>query len=196
MSKKIKFITVVALQILLILSIAIYKYSISVNGTEVVLNIKPIDPRDLLRGDYVTFQYDISNVYNYGSYGKDTKKIKNGMTVYVELRNYGGNIWAAGEVFTTKPDRDKMVFLKGTVVSGGMPDQPSDQQLTNNAVTGKSPYYSSELHIAYGIEQFYIPEGSGRNFSFAGKDAKAKVAVDKNGNAVLKKINVDGKNWP
>src|SRR5688572_13019432 len=32
------------------------------NGQEVVLAVEPVDPRDLLRGDYVRFGYDIGQV--------------------------------------------------------------------------------------------------------------------------------------
>ena len=32
------------------------------NGQEVLLKVEPIDPRDLLRGDYVRLGYEIRNV--------------------------------------------------------------------------------------------------------------------------------------
>ena len=45
-----------------------------------MLRIAPVDQRDLLRGDYATFQYDISNLDSYYSRGE---KIRNGDIVYV-----------------------------------------------------------------------------------------------------------------
>ena len=32
------------------------------NGQEVVLSVEPVDPRDLLRGDYVRFGYEIAQL--------------------------------------------------------------------------------------------------------------------------------------
>ncbi|RUY82729.1 GDYXXLXY domain-containing protein, partial [Mesorhizobium sp. M7A.F.Ca.CA.001.10.2.1] len=32
------------------------------NGKEVLLKIEPVDPRDLLRGDYIILGYDISRI--------------------------------------------------------------------------------------------------------------------------------------
>jgi uncharacterized membrane-anchored protein len=52
------------------------------------------------------------------------------------------------------------------------------------------------LHIVYGIEEYFIPEGQGRNFSFWNKEAAARVAVDENCNAALKQIYIDGEPWP
>ncbi|RUV26721.1 MAG: hypothetical protein EOQ60_03660 [Mesorhizobium sp.] len=32
------------------------------NGKEVLLKVEPVDPRDLLRGDYISLGYDISRI--------------------------------------------------------------------------------------------------------------------------------------
>jgi uncharacterized membrane-anchored protein len=50
--------------------------------------------------------------------------------------------------------------------------------------------------VVYGIEEYFIPEGKGRDFRFGNKMASARIVVDDNGNAVLKGIIVDGKPWP
>ncbi|MBF0465591.1 MAG: GDYXXLXY domain-containing protein [Nitrospirae bacterium] len=183
MTKQTKFILAIALQVVIIFAIIIFKLSVLTSGTEVMLRIAPVDPRDLLRGDYATFQYDISNLESYYSRGE---QIRNGDTVYVVLRQ-SGKCWIAQNVQKNKPIRNKL-FIKGKVDSGGTESQ-TDQ-------FSYQRFGGSRLHIVYGIEQYFIPEGKGQIFSFWNKKAVAMVAIDDNGNAALKKIYVDDKHWP
>jgi len=183
MTKQTKLLLAIALQVVIIFAIIIFKLSVLTGGTEVMLRIAPVDPRDLLRGDYATFQYDISNLDSYNSRGE---QIRNGDNVYVIL-GQSGKYWTAQSVQKTKPIGN-VLFIKGKVESGGMESQ-IDQ-------ISYERFGSSRLHIVYGIEQYFIPEGKGQNFSFWNKKAAAMVAVDDNGNAVIKKIYVDDKQWP
>lgn len=168
MTKQTKFILAVALQVVIVFAIIIFKLSVLTGGTDVLLKIAPVDPRDLLRGDYATFQYDISII---DSYYANNQQIRNGDTVYVVLRQ-GGKYHTVQNVQKTQPTSNEL-FIKGKVESGG-----------------------SRFHVVYGIEQYFIPEDEGRNFSFWNKEAAARVAVDNNGNAALKQIYVDDKPWP
>lgn len=174
MTKRSKFIIAVAAQVALILGIIIFKFSILAGGTEVVLRIRPVDPRDWLRGDYVTFQYDVSSAPSYYS----AENIKVGDSVYVILVK-SGKYWMLANVQKDLPE--KGIFIKGTVVSGGY-------------LVGE--YEKAPYQIAYGVEQFFIPEGAGSSFSFWGKEAYAVVKVDNKGSAVLSQIFVEGKPWP
>lgn len=183
MTRQVKFIAAIVLQVMIIFIIIIFKVSILAGGTDIMLRIEPVDPRDPLRGDYVTFQYEISNVYAY--YARNSQ-IKNGDTVYVILRQYG-KYWIAQGVQKTKPVNEEF-FIKGKVQSGG-----SDNQ---NLTSPNQRNGNYNLHIVYGIEQYFIPEGKGQNFSFWDKEAAARVAVDENGNVALKQIYIDNKLWP
>lgn len=181
-TKQIKFIIAAAAQTVLILGIIAFKLAVLSGGNDVLLKIKPVDPRDMLRGDYVTFQYDISDVSSYYA----GKNIMNGDSVYVVL-SQSGKYWSVKKVQKTRPAENEL-FIKGKVESGGLPS-PSDTFAYRDS-------NASEIHIVYGVEQYFIPEGKGRNFSFAGKEAVAQVVVDGNGNAALKQIYVNDKPWP
>ena len=183
MTKQTKFILAISLQAITIFAIIIFKMSVLTGGTDVLLKIAPVDPRDVLRGDYATFQYDISNLdwYIYGG-----QQIRNGDTVYVVLRQ-SGKYWYAQNVQKTKP-LDGGIFIKGTVASGGLEIQ-SDTFETQG-------FGNSNIHVVYGVEDYFIPEGKGRGFSFWNKEAAARVVVDENGNAVLKQLYVNDKPWP
>lgn len=169
MTKSTRFFIAIALQIVIICAIAIFKLSVVSGGTEVLVRIQPVDPRDPLRGDYVTFQYDISSVY--GSYNTSYTK---GQTVYVPLYK-SGKYWVANYVRTDAPT-DGSLYLKGVVKA-----DTSRDQLVN---------------ITYGAEEYFIPEGTGRTFNFWDKESAALLAVDAYGNSVLKRIYVEGKQWP
>jgi len=170
MDKRLKFFLAIGLQVLIILMIIVFKYSIISGGVDVILRIQPIDPRDPLRGDYITFTYNISRLSNYLV---KEKGLKAGDTVYVVLRE-GKTYWTPVRVSKVRPDFSESFFIKGKV----------------------SSVSNQNLRIVYGIEEYFIPEDKGRNFSFANKFVTAKVSLDKNGNPVLRQVYVDNKPWP
>jgi len=184
MTKQTKFILAILLQIFIIFAIVIFKVSVLTGGTEVLLKIQPVDPRDWLRGDYATFQYNISYI---DSYLFGNEKIRNGDTVYVILQK-DKKYWIAQKVQKTKPTGKNQIFIKGKVVSGGLESQAK--------FFSHQRFRRSRIHVIYGIEEYYIPEGKARGFSFWNKKAIAKVSIDKDGNAVLKRIYVGNKPWP
>ena len=54
--------SIIILQILSLVAFVIYQESLKDTGTKVVLQTIPVDPRDLLRGEYVALRYEISEV--------------------------------------------------------------------------------------------------------------------------------------
>lgn len=184
MTKQTKFILAIAIQLAIIFLIIIFKVAILTGGTDILLRIAPIDPRDPLRGDYASFQYEISNLDYYLAQGQS---LKNGGTIYVLLRQ-SGKYWVTQSIQKTKPTSGE-IFLKGKIASGAAENQD---------IFGYRNFGSSRLHIVYGIEEYFIPEGkgSGLNFWNRNQEAYTRVAVDENGNAVLKQLYIDDKPWP
>jgi uncharacterized membrane-anchored protein len=169
MTKRTKFILAGALQVAIIAAMIIVKMAILGNGTEVLLPIMPVDPRDMLRGDYIDLSYRISNI---PSYMQEGQPYKSGETVYVVLRPTEGKSFAE-KIQKTKPTAET-IFIKGRVVSN----------------------YGS-LNVKYGIEQYFIPEGKGQRINSAiTNNSVAVVVIDSNGNAVLKHLLVNNKIWP
>lgn len=176
-----KFSLVVAIQVLIILTIVVFKVSILTGGTPILLKIEPVDPRDLLRGDYVTFRYGL--VSSIPGYLLDVEEdYFAGEDVYVILRP-SGSYWTVDRAQKSKPDSVE-VFLKGTVTRDWI------SQKTNPLSGGGT------LFVSYGIEDYFIPEGEGRDVSFWNKKVAAQVLVDNGGHAVLKKIYINDKPWP
>ena len=74
-------------------------------GKNVILKTQPVDPFDLLRGQYLIINYEIS--------GADlSAEAKEGDTVYVLLKESDDKIWHADKVLLNKPNNG--VFIRGT----------------------------------------------------------------------------------
>lgn len=167
---------------ILLLLIIIFGLNIS-SGQKVYLRVEPVDPIDPLRGRYVTVQYqELSRlaVYNYSS---ASQEFRVGDQVYVMLNNYG-DYWSKSYSFdqaVTKTKPSQGTFIRGTVTS----------------VVQSDDVYSepTQLTISYGIEQYFIPETADGNLPFD-RDIIAEVYIDSNGKAALRRLFVDGTQWP
>ncbi|MDD5555750.1 MAG: GDYXXLXY domain-containing protein [bacterium] len=184
--RRTSFILAVALQVAVILGMIAYKTSILMMGTVVDLAIEPVDPRDLLRGDYVTFQYAISEPRRSLVTGG---AVRNGETVYVVLER-SGQLWNAVSVQRTVPAAGDVLFLRGKVAGGGL-----DSGVTADD-WNRAPH--ARIRIVYGIEEYFIPEGTGAALDLGGRTVTpfARVSVDRKGRAVLKGIFIDDRRWP
>jgi len=184
MTKQTKFILAVTLQAVIIFGIIIYKISVLAAGTEILLKIVPVDPRDPLRGAFATFQF--SGISDLDDFVLKGQQFGNGETVYVVLRQYG-KYWSPQEVQKTRPP-DEAIFIKGKVENGGTE--------TGSTILPRRRFGGSRLHVVFGIEDYFIPEGKGHGFSFQNKEAAAMVVVDEDGEAFLEQVYVDDKPWP
>ncbi len=104
MDKKKLFIGIAVFWLIVIVGfIAIKEYTLQ-TGEEVILKTRPVDPRDLFRGDYVILNYEIGSV--------DVSDFEEGNTIYVGLQvdenGYGDSIG----VYRNPPEG---LFIKGTV---------------------------------------------------------------------------------
>ena len=165
---------VIAIQAVILLGVIGFKQYTVWTGETVVLETVPIDPRDLLRGDYVTVRYEISTLDTGDLAGDDSIDD----TVYVELRREDDGYWRAVAVHEDRRrDFDDTVLLKGKVTyqRGGF---SRDDDAYN---------------IDYGIEEIFIPEGSGRTIDEQrSRSLAVELKVDRFGNAVPRHLLVDG----
>jgi uncharacterized membrane-anchored protein len=118
------------------------------DGREVLLKVEPVDPRDLLRGDYVRLGYEISRipVAMIGNLPAGAEWTEEG-PVFVRVRKDGDGIWrtvsASLYEAAPTPSGDGEVDIRGMVDDG------------------RSLGQGDTLSIDYGIERFYLPEGEG-----------------------------------
>lgn len=81
-------------------------------ATTVTLRTEPVDPRDLLRGQYLVLGYSVSRV-------RAGAGVEEGRPAYVPLTRGSDGVWTGSEALAQRPASG--VFLKGQVgwVSGG-----------------------------------------------------------------------------
>lgn len=182
LSDRKKMFLLVAAQLIIVGALGLYYLLIVQNGKEVMLHVAPRDPRDPLRGDYMTFRYDISS---YSGVIETNSDIKVGDTVYLSLAPASDGTWTGGKLSTRKPERDEY-FIKGVVRQiGSQSSQVEGQQMITSLV-----------RLSFGIEDYFIPEGTGKDFPRDAKDVTTQVFINNSGTAVIKQLYVDGKKWP
>ena len=161
------FVAVLGLQTAWILGTTFVQEHGLASGTLVMLETRPVDPRDLLRGDYVTLNYKISDI-PLSAFAPQTNTPAPGTTVYVVLEPRGQFYEVA------KASSEPIVAELGQVILRGI---------------AQGWWSQSSAHIGYGIERYYVREGAGNP---RGK-ITVQVAVPKSGRAQIKNVFVDGK---
>ncbi|MCX7923798.1 MAG: GDYXXLXY domain-containing protein [Clostridia bacterium] len=190
-----KFIIIVIIQLLFLAALAGSKLFTLHTGEVILLKTSPIDPRSLFSGDYVMLNYDISRINLKTVYTDlDTEKLQKDFNAgrhilvnrqlqkaYVKLvKKDGAKFWQPVSVTSLRPE-----VKKGEVV-----------------IEGREGIYDSWgdkpiVRFKYGIESYYVPEGTGldieRRASNANIESYVEVAVDRFGNIGIVAIFEDGK---
>ena len=154
-------------------------------GRQIDLDVVPVDPRSLFRGDYVVLGYEISQVPRAMIAGK----LQHGDQVFVQLTQAEG-AWKPRSVSREFPaDRASLgtdVVLAAHVVYAPR-EEPSGSEPDPSRAT-------SQVRLRYGIESFFVPEGTGRDIErdVAAKKVVAHLDVDHRGRAAIRALSVDG----
>jgi uncharacterized membrane-anchored protein len=164
------------IQVLLVFLMVADRMQVLRNGTEVTLQTRAIDPRDILRGDYVALGYDIASVPTAGlSYD-----IRRGATVFVKIAPKADGSYEAtsahlSPVAVVAPE----ILLRGRI------------QVTCFGARGGC----ERMNVRYGLERYFVPQGEGRKIESARNAGRVAVvaAVTSNGRSAIKRLLVDGK---
>lgn len=145
------------------------------DGREVLLEVQPVDPRSLFRGDYVILNYTISRAVAPAGVAPNAKP----QPAYVILKHGPDGIWTGGPASFERPTRTG-------------PDEV--------VIAGRAQYVWSDatttyVQMRYGIESYYLPEGAGKDIEkmIGEKKIAVAVAVDEAGRSGVKGLVVDGR---
>ncbi len=117
------------------------------NGQDVLLKVEPIDPRDLLRGDYVRLNYDIREIpLKLVTNAPSGDAVPAERTIFVRLGKDEDGYWRPRSASLDQP---AAVPAAGEVVIRGT--------VSTLWSTGEDTSYS----VNYGIDRYYVPEGEG-----------------------------------
>jgi len=154
-------------------------------GTEIRLKTVPVDPRDLFRGDYVVLSYPISTVDGGSRQGE--RGFRRGDAVFVTLGRDGEGFARATGVSRERPAAGPDLVMAGRVVSTG-------GCALNDAGTFDCSQGRNRLRIAYGLESYFVPQGSGRAIETTDRSRiEVIAAVSSSGDAAIKRLLIDGK---
>lgn len=158
-------------------------------GAEIRLQARPIDPRDLFRGEYVTLGFEISELRPAAL--NSAEEFEAGERLFVGLQTDEEGTWAPVSVAKSLPSNPagNRRYIAGRVVYAypSAPPRESDSE-------PPCPDPCTTLAIEYGIESYFVPEGQGKELEAARDDSKVEVlvAVTATGRAAIKGLIVDG----
>lgn len=167
----------VLLQVLVLLGMMVPRSKALLTGETILLRVEPVDPRDLLRGDYVILSYEISRVPPGGVVGlsgpggvrPDIGDFDRGrgQTVYVTLiPEPDGRHYRGGPV-GIDPPAPGVKYIRGTLLN--------------------------RSQIRFGIESYFVQEGKGKEYEEAIRSRRlsAEVALTPDGSAALRGLQFD-----
>ena len=146
----------IAFQIGVVASMAISREWVLANGTPHTFQTAPVDPRDIFRGDYVRLNYLFSVL---PAERVDEAIIENGLRkgqkVFLSLELDPNGILQGKRLYLTPPKEGP--YIRGR----------SRQHWPYRNYRRLSPERREKVHlgpvsIKYGIEQYYVEQGSGR----------------------------------
>ena len=164
---------VVALQSAWVLATVVIQERELQSGTPVLLTTRPVDPRDLLRGDYLILRYGIGEIPFSQFRPPLTTNLPAHRTLFVALKQVGE--FHEVDFASTDP-----IDLPGTPVLRGKPDETWRLPGTG---TNRLQY------VHYGIERYYVREGAGNPRGAL----TAKVVVSRSGRGLIRQVFVDGR---
>lgn len=153
------------------------RMSLVTTGRIVTLQVVPVDPRDMFRGDYVILSYKISRL-DLNQLPGDSDFEGRG-AIFVTLEDKGG-VWDAVSVARKMPSvAASQAVIRGEITSAYRKAQ-EDKETT--------------VSIDYGVESFFVPEGKGRPIEDErNKDnVTVDVALGPDGRAAIKTLKING----
>lgn len=164
------FILVLALQSAWLLGTVFVQERALSSGRVILLETERVDPRDLLRGDYLILNYKISDVPTNRFSPPVNRDLSAGTKVYVALESHGEFVAIALASTNPLAPSGNQVLLQATSAWSG-------RNLTN------------AVHVEYGLERYYVREGTGNP---RGK-LTVEAVVPASGRASIKQVFLDGK---
>ncbi|MBL8309698.1 MAG: GDYXXLXY domain-containing protein [Burkholderiales bacterium] len=181
MSKRtlIGLILVIAAQVLWVVATTVIKEDAHATGRRILLETRPVDPRDLLRGDYLILNYNISTIPRDMLRGA-VPEIVLGKTIYVSLVPAGRFYrveYASFQPIASPNANSAAVVVRGTV----------DERF--RWMRGNADADSKAVPVMYGIERYYVPEGEGNPKG----TLTVEASITGSGEALIRELLVDGK---
>jgi len=170
-------------QVLVLVGMAVLNGMPLVLGETLLLEVRPVDPRDLFRGDYVILSYTMNDVPCEGIEGiPDTRWSQSDRYAY-----HGPRRPEEETVYVTLEPSPVTGYYRGTKVSIHRPE--SGKYI--RGVYHRDYYGRGRIEFS-GIQSFYVREGTGRTYEDAARrnGLSAEISLMSNGHAALRQLHV------
>jgi len=145
------------------------RLQVQMEGQEVTLELVPIDPRDLLRGEYVILNLAAATLPK-DLPGNDGS-LTSGETVFVSLEVGSDGIARPTAVHRSREGASSQA-LKGEI----------------------EPTWNETVRVKYGLNAFYLPEGAGKEIEQLPRErVKLVISLHDDGRSMPLRLLIDGK---
>lgn len=172
--KPILFIVIVLLQLGFLGLMIFDREQLKNNGTLIRLKCEPVDPRSLISGDYVILSYEISN------FERDE----------VENLVKGPNDFDRGKLVWVALEKDaESEFWKPSAIANDREHLKGETLVLRGRTRGN---WGSRLNVAYGLEQYFVPQYQGKDIENNLAETSVEVAVDDSGQSAVIRLFLEG----
>lgn len=173
-------IIVAALQTLVLGYMVWERVTLIANGKEVTLDVMPVDPRSLFRGDYVILNYRLLGQLDATLFSEPPQK---NQPVFVTVRQTPAGSWTPSAASHARPSHP----AEGDVIIRGHVEDVWQSTLN----------HPTQVRVRYGIESYFVPEGTGLELETKIRegDLKVIVAVGNSGESAIKGLEIEGKRF-
>lgn len=173
LSLRVSLIAVCAVQAVVLVQIVRERAAILTSGKIIEMDVAPVDPRSLFRGDYVVLSYPAGQFTDTAG---DLRGLNGRREVYAVLTKNVSGEW------------------RPTAISRRWPGAIKDGEIVMKARLDSTRRTGAPLRLRFGIESYFVPEGQGRRLEKAARaqDVRVRVAVGRDGQAVIKSVVANG----
>jgi uncharacterized membrane-anchored protein len=162
------------------------------NGTEIILPMEPVDPRDLLLGYYVIIRTPAHELDTRALAGPDADW-REGAAIYVTLSEAADG-WRPDGAYPERPREG--VFLQGRIRSVYTRSDMREVE-REDGWTMREPVPGTEhdvLEVVYNLERYYADAETAAALDVMRNEDRLRliVSVGADGAAVIKGIEIDG----
>ncbi len=152
-----KFLICVGIPLLILMGMTITPMLTILYGQEIQIKTKPVDPRDVFRGDHVVLSYDINDIgidAVPAVFKDETQTQKHSSKPLYVLLKKAGEFYVVDHAAFEKPSEG--IYLKAYFQYTNWPAGAVYQGQPN--ITG--------IHVTYNLDQYFVPENTGTSLEF------------------------------
>jgi uncharacterized membrane-anchored protein len=147
----------VAFQVGVVASMALSREWILATGTPHIFQTAPIDPRDIFRGDYVRLDYLFSSLpVQQLDEAILERGLAKGQKAYLSLSRDSNGVSHGTRLYASPPQGQ--AYIAGRSLN----HWPYGRQYRDRARPGRKEEELWPASVKYGIEQYYVQQGTGR----------------------------------